>query len=279
MTFQYRAATVTAAPLFSAFLVLSLSPAALAATLDGIGTYQGVAGVGTANGDVGASPLGSKYVYVTTADSTYEGSDGKGGLDIGDETNGSVLVTGPFKAAGGAVLDYYFNYITSDGTPDYIEYAYAFLTNLDTGINTLLFTARTNPDGNAVPGVGLPPIADGVILNPSPVGILDGLTQWDELGGSSGACFGDLGSGCGQTGWINTKYTIAEGGNYSFTFGVFNWGDSNYDSGLAIAGLKVGDVIIVDPNEPAPVPLPAAGWLMLAGLGGMGAIARRRKAA
>jgi hypothetical protein len=33
----------------------------------------------------------------------------------------------------------------------------------------------------------------------------------------------------------------------------------------------------VDPDDPAPVPLPAAGWLMLAGLGGLGALARRRR--
>ena len=32
-------------------------------------------------------------------------------------------------------------------------------------------------------------------------------------------------------------------------------------------------------NSAAPVPLPAAGWLLVAGLGGIGALARRRKAA
>ena len=32
-------------------------------------------------------------------------------------------------------------------------------------------------------------------------------------------------------------------------------------------------------NSAAPVPLPAAGWLLIAGLGGLGALARRRKAA
>jgi hypothetical protein len=32
-------------------------------------------------------------------------------------------------------------------------------------------------------------------------------------------------------------------------------------------------------NSVAPVPLPAAGWLLVAGLGGLGALARRRRAA
>jgi hypothetical protein len=258
--------------------VLLGSAASAGTTLPDIGIFEGVAGIGTANGDVGPSPIGNKYVYVTTEGSTYQGPGGVGGLGLGGETNGSELTTISVVAKAGDLLDYYFNYVTSDGTNSYIEYAYAILNNLDTNVKKLVFTARTNPNGVAVPGFGLPPIEPGVTLTPSTVDIIDGKTNWAELGGSSGDCFGGIGAGCGQTGWINSKYTIQDAGNYSFTFGVFNWGDTALQSGLAIAGLKVGDTPI-DPNEPSPVPLPAAGWLMLAGLGGLGALSRKRKAA
>ncbi len=34
-----------------------------------------------------------------------------------------------------------------------------------------------------------------------------------------------------------------------------------------------------EPTPPAPIPLPAAAWMLLAGLGGLGAVARRRRTA
>ena len=126
---------------------------AMAAPLAGVGTYEGVAGIGTANGDVGNSPSGSQYVYVTTAGSTYLGA----GIGLGSETNGTELTTNSFTGNAGDILSYDFNYITSDGTPSYIEYAYAFLNNLTDATETLIFTARTNPNGDpTVPGFGMP---------------------------------------------------------------------------------------------------------------------------
>ena len=240
---------------------------AMAATLAGVGTYEGVAGIGTANGDVGNSPSGSQYVYVTTAGSTYLGA----GIGLGSETNGTELTTNSFTGNAGDILSYDFNYITSDGTPSYIEYAYAFLNNLTDATETLIFTARTNPNGDpTVPGFGMPGLGAAVTLNPSSTVIQDGLTNWSELGGSSGFCYQGIGNGCGSTGWVNSMITLDQSATYSLTFGVINWGDQSYDSGLAISGIKVGGTVIVDPNTPV-VPLPASGLLLLAALAGLGA--------
>lgn len=53
---------------------------------------------------------------------------------------------------------------------------------------------------------------------------------------------------------------------------IFKPGGGTSAVGLTDAGLRDGDPL-------APIPLPAAGWLMIAGLGGLFAVSRRRKAA
>lgn len=261
----------------------AVSGPALSATLTGVGTYNGVAGVGSSNGDVTNSPAGSSYVYVTTEGSTFLGA----GLKIGSETNGSELTTLSFTANAGDTLKYYFNYVASDGTSSFVEYAYAYLNVLnDLGETTdkkLIFHARTTPSGNTVPGFGLPPLDSAVTLTPGSTPILPGsgiggAPVWAQLGGSSGSCFG---TGCGLTGWILATLGV-DPGKYSLTFGVVNWGDTLFQNGLAIAGLKIGDTDIIDDGnnggQPGVVPLPAGAWLLLGGLGGLAALRRRKRA-
>ncbi len=247
--------------------VIVSGTAASAATLSGIGTFDGVAGIGTSNGDVGDSPVGSSYVYVTTAESNATGI----GYGLGSETNGSQLTTSTFEAEAGAELSYYFNYVTSDGS-GFADYAFALLEDSVGGV-TNLFNARTTELGDTVPGFGLPAIDAGVTLNPASTPIIDNATNWAELGVSSGGCYAE---GCGSTGWIQSTFTIQTAGTYSFTFGVTNWSDQALQSGLAIAGLSIGEEVIIPDNPVAAVPLPAAGWMLLAGVAGMSMVRRRR---
>ena len=66
---------------------------------------------------------------------------------------------------------------------------------------------------------------------------------------------------------------IGEGENFAIgdLAGSVDGGENGYLAGVPIAA---GEIVQVD--APAPVPLPAAAWLMLAGLGGLGALRARR---
>ncbi len=221
-----------------------------------------------ADGSVAASPIGGNYRYV----STYNGLDGAGSLNLDGiaETSGSLYVSDSFSASAGDSLQFYFNYITSDGSSTYTDYAWAALRPTGGGGDVVLFTARTTPAGNTVPGFGLPGLADGAVLNPASTPILSGSPYWSALGDSSGACYA---AGCGYTDWIGMDYTFADAGTYSLVFGVTNVTDSSYHSGLAFDGLTLND----KPIGESTVPEPATLAMMLAGLGLLGVTQRRRQ--
>lgn len=223
----------------------------------------GNCGTSGADGVVTLSPSGnSSYQWI----STYNGVSGAGQISGIGGTDGSQLSTSVFSANAADPLNFYFNYVTSDGA-GYADYGWAELrTDADAHV-AWLFTGRTQPSGDTSPGFGLP--ANDSTLNPLTSAIIGGGPTWSPLGGSSGGCFS---AGCGYTGWIQSNYTIANAGNYKVVYGVTNWSDTAWESGLAFDGLKVAGVEVG-----GAVPEPATWALMIAGFGMAGSMVRRRR--
>jgi uncharacterized RDD family membrane protein YckC len=229
--------------------------------------------VGT-DGVVIAPPNGPNSYWISTAGGV-PGAGQYPGLIGGNAsaTNGSSITTGLFSATAGDPLQFYFNYVTSDGEI-FTDYAYARLLNASMTEVALLFSARTvPPPGNIVPGFDFPPSA--ATLAPPSVSINLGST-WSPLGTDSGACYdpnntGGL-SGCGFSGWVLSSYTIPLTGLYYLEFGVSNWRDQAYQSGMAIAGITVA-------GNPIDVPEPGTLGLVGIGLLGFGLVGRRKATA
>lgn len=244
---------------------------ALALPLPAGWTSVGNAGANDAtDGDVTLAPGFASYQWI----STYQGVSGAGKLPVGatgDETNGSSAHSSTFTVSAGDKLDFYFNYITSDGA-QFTEYAWAGLYSGASTFDSYLFTARTTPSGNTVPGFSLPGLGAGVTLTPANTAIIAGGPDFSPLGGSSGTCYS---TGCGYTGWIQMNYTFTTAGTYSLGFGVTNALDTAYDSAFAIAGVSINNVPI---DEPTGVPEPGTMLLMSLGLIGVGAFKKRKSA-
>jgi hypothetical protein len=132
-------------------------------------TCVGTCGSLGSDGVVTLSPTGnSSYQYV----STTNGTNGVGSLpsgSLGSETNGSTLATTVFSATAGTALNFYFNFVTSDGA-GYADYAWAELYDSANNPVSLLFTARTLSSGTIVPGFGMP--APNATLTPGSVPII-----------------------------------------------------------------------------------------------------------
>ncbi len=231
-------------------------------------TCIGTCGTLAPNGVVTAPPSGGpNYEYVSTSG----GVNGAGQIASAGGTNGSELTTDLFTAAVGDPLNFFFNFVTSDGA-GFSDYGFAQLLNSSNESVGFLFTARTVPSGNTSPGFGLP--ANISTLTPLTSPIIGGGPAWSALGSDSGRCFS---SGCGYTGWIQSTYNITAAGSYKIRFGTTNSIDTIYQSGLAFSGITIkGEPV---PTTTGAVPEPAAWMMMLLGMGAIGYSLRRKKPA
>jgi IPTL-CTERM motif len=237
-------------------------------------TCTGSCGTSGANGVVTLSPFAGSSAYGWV--SSMNGVNGLGLPGIGGTgaaTNGSSIRSPTFSATGGQTLSFFFNYVTSDGA-GFADYAWARLLDSGGSQVALLFTARTTTGGNTVPGFSMPvPVAT---LIPPSTPIIPGGPAWAPLGGSSGTCF-DI--GCGYTGWIQANYTVVTSGNYQLEFGVVNWNDTAFDSGMAFDGATIGGNPLGPGTTVTQVPtLNEYGLLaMIMLLGGLGIWQARRR--
>jgi len=220
------------------------------------------------NGVVTAPPDGPTYQYVTTSGGIFGATLSSSEVGFGS-TNGSTLTSALFGATSGQDLKFYFNYVTSDGA-GFADYGWARLLNPDHSTAAWLVTARTKTSGSIIPGQGMP-LVDASLVPPS-VPIIPGGPSWAPLGSSSGACYQGFGHGCGYTGWIESDYTIGITANYFLQFGVANWLDTAFDSGLAFSGATINGV----PIDTGTIPEPGTLALLASGLATLVPRIRRR---
>ena len=219
-------------PLLCALAALLWAGASSALPFPPGATCTGSCGtLATSDGVVSTPPPGGTYAYVSTAGAPTLGT---AGLQLAGTTNGSILVLAPITVAAGTVLEFWFDYVTTDGGA-YADYAWADLLNAgDLSRAAMVFTAQTNASGNTFPGAALPAVT--ATLAPAGGGVVAGAPAFSVLGSDSSTCYA---AGCGYTGWIKATLRVNTAGTYRLRTGVANVTDTSYNSALASAAVRV----------------------------------------
>ncbi|GAC1434433.1 MAG: hypothetical protein NVS1B11_36540 [Terriglobales bacterium] len=215
-------------------------------------TFSGPVGLdGTAQASSGITPTqGSSYGWISNGCLAAAGTScptvsavaspgyvalGLGaGSGLGSPTTEVTLTSPSFSLPSPGVISFDVNFITTDGTNSFADFALAQLVpSATTPIN--LFVANTTCDVcAAVPPVYLNP---GVAtLSPSQA-FFAGTTV--NFGATTYGNVAKFGGGLGgPTGWIHVTYS-ATAGNYQLQFLVSHVGDTSYPSALAIDNVQV----------------------------------------
>lgn len=209
--------------------------------------------------------------------------------DIGFKTSDTDETTGGFNVTGMSFDDFDNN----DGAPISTA-ANATAALSDKSVNLFGF-GPTGSFAGAINTLGGDFIESGTNPDDIVADILAGITgsfaeystvTVGDLGGGlpeiavSALCTGaDIGACVGSNAEGSYDRSIERTFTFDVTFERVAAGDSAFQTFALVDGGIVATEIDRFPDEISPIPLPAAGWLLLGGLAGLGALSRRRKKA
>ncbi len=178
----------------------------------------------------------------------------------------SKLVSTTFTVAAGNKLEFYFNYMSTDGAGFGANGWTRLLNASYNKMAALLFTIRTKAGGDnsrtQEPIIPKAPIILGTGADGEPI--------WSALDADSGICYS---VGCGYTDWELSSYAISTEENYRLEDGATNVGEE-FNLSIALNNLNRAGQLA---NQPSTVPIPAAIWLFGTVITGLGFYVRRKQ--